>query len=327
MPKNKKQLSRLVKLVAELKENRYPSATRFAAKLCAEDINENNNTACTAKTIQRDIKVLKENFGAPIDYDYKQQGYYLTHHGWNFECPLFDERELLAAIFGARIAENILPSPIRDEVRKAVDNMLTENNPDFLDSAQIDSLIISSGLQVSIDPDIFNVVFEGWQKRLCIDIEYQDISGKKTRRTIEPHVLAYLDYSWLISGICRLRATKRTFAVHRILSARLTEEHFEPDRKLVDNVNKGLPFDVIPVTDIVLECDSSILHLVKGRPLHKDQTIEDEGNVFTLYVPSMTDFELIHWIVQQKGKAKLLRPAEFKTIIADTARTIMNLHQ
>ena len=46
MPENKKQLMRLIKLVAELKENRYPNRHSFAEKRRKSDIDGNMNVSC-----------------------------------------------------------------------------------------------------------------------------------------------------------------------------------------------------------------------------------------------------------------------------------------
>lgn len=324
MPKNKDQIRRLVRICAELKKNKSFNAKSFAR----EWAKDNNDSSCCGKTIQRDIETLKREHDIPIRYNREEKKYYTPHNVWKFECPIWEDNELLAAILGAKIAEGILPSPLRENIRDAVNILLTENNPDFLDTAQIDSLIISSGLQVTIDPEIFKVIFDAWSKRLCVEITYTDKAGKTSNRLIEPHVLAYLEYSWLISGVCRLRDERRTFAVHRISNAVLTEESFEPDMKLIEEVKNGLPFAVTPIKDIKIQCDDSILHLVKGRPLHKDQKItENKDASFTISVPSMTDFELLKWIFENNGKAKLLEPLTFKKRIAQTAKTILDSHQ
>lgn len=41
MPLSKKQLIRLVRLVAQLKENRYPNCSRFAEEMRKADLGEN----------------------------------------------------------------------------------------------------------------------------------------------------------------------------------------------------------------------------------------------------------------------------------------------
>lgn len=143
MPINKKQLLRLIKLVSALKENRYPNTITFAKKLHNDDIDNNKNISCTSKTIQRDIKTLKEDFNAPIGFDYERKGYYLTHHGWDFYCPILQDEDMLASVLGAKIAEDIMPEPIKGNIRTAVEAKESNNNPDFMDTAFIKTSLLS----------------------------------------------------------------------------------------------------------------------------------------------------------------------------------------
>ena len=110
MPIAKKQLLRLIRLVAQLKENRYPNCSSFASDMRKADLDENLNVACTPKPVFRDIQTLKNDFDAPIAFDKTRNGYYLSKRDWNFSCPqTFEESEMLAAVLGARIAEHIFP--------------------------------------------------------------------------------------------------------------------------------------------------------------------------------------------------------------------------
>jgi len=172
MNTSKAQLHRLIRLVGELKQNRYPNCTSFAKKLREADIDENLNLSCSAKTIQRDIKLLKEEHNAPIEYDSEHKGYYLKHHGWNFSAPLLNEDFLLSSILGAKVAEDIIPEPLKSQIREAVDAELSVNNPDFLDTALIETFIIASGVKVVIDPKVFKTLFMGWQLRNSVKIKY-----------------------------------------------------------------------------------------------------------------------------------------------------------
>ena len=138
MPMGKKQLLRLIRLVAQLKENRYPNCSSFASDMRKADLDENLNVSCTPKTIFRDIQTLKTDFDAPIEFDKTRNGYYLTKRNWSFSCPQnYDDSEMLAAVLGARIAEHIFPQVMQKQIRNAVDNLLTRNNPDFLDKTQM----------------------------------------------------------------------------------------------------------------------------------------------------------------------------------------------
>ena len=216
MPVNKKQLMRLVRLVAQLKENRYPNCESFAAAMREADLSENLNLACSAKTIYRDIQTLKTDFGAPIKFDSARNGYYLSHHGWTFSCPDIDENEMIAAILGARIAEHIFPSPLKQEVRDAVDNLLTANNPDFLDHTQMDSLIVIPSNRTEIEAKVFIPLFHAWQNHEICRITYQSSHRDLTERKFEPHALVFYDGVWYAKGFCHLKNDVRVLALSRM---------------------------------------------------------------------------------------------------------------
>ncbi|MFA6293998.1 MAG: WYL domain-containing protein, partial [Victivallales bacterium] len=313
MPSNKKQLQRLVKFVAMLKENRYPNCQSFVKELRKDDLYKNRNVICTTKTIQRDILTLKNDFDAPIGYDYEQKGYYLTSHGWDFLCPLFEEHEMLASVIGARIAEDIMPEPLRSQVRDAVDFQLTNNNPDFLDTAYVKSLMISPGLRVHIDKDIFNTVFEAWKTHRTLDVEYLDAGNRKSSRRLDPHVLAFRDGVWFTIGYCHLREERRTFAIHRIAEAEMTDKMFKPSAEIIDSVEKEGPFKYKNYQNVKLACDKSILKYVTEKPFHMDQKIEPmDKERFNVTIPTVPEYEIMIAVLNQAGLIKVLEPVSLR---------------
>lgn len=160
MPMQKSQLHRLMRIAALLKENRYPNSETLVKEFRRIAVEEELEIDCGKKTILRDMKVLEQEFGCPLAFDRARNGYYLKHHGWDFIAPaLLDENEMLAAVIGARIAEEIFPSPLKNKIRNAVDYLLQNNNPDFLDTANMESLSILSGLYANIEPEIFPNAF------------------------------------------------------------------------------------------------------------------------------------------------------------------------
>ncbi len=327
MPSNKKQLQRLVKFVAMLKENRYPNCQSFVKELRKDDLYKNRNVICTTKTIQRDILTLKNDFDAPIGYDYEQKGYYLTSHGWDFLCPLFEEHEMLASVIGARIAEDIMPEPLRSQVRDAVDFQLTNNNPDFLDTAYVKSLMISPGLRVHIDKDIFNTVFEAWKTHRTLDVEYLDAGNRKSSRRLDPHVLAFRDGVWFTIGYCHLREERRTFAIHRIAEAEMTDKMFKPSAEIIDSVEKEGPFKYKNYQNVKLACDKSILKYVTEKPFHMDQKIEPmDKERFSVTVPTVPEYEIMIAVLNQAGLIKVLEPVSLRNQVRKLAETILKSH-
>ena len=68
-------------------------------------------------------------------YDRRNKGYYLKHHGWDFNCPAdLSESALLALIIGAKIAEDVIPEPLKGKIKIAVDEILENKRVRHIDS-------------------------------------------------------------------------------------------------------------------------------------------------------------------------------------------------
>ncbi|MFA6294159.1 MAG: WYL domain-containing protein [Victivallales bacterium] len=328
MPVNKKQLLRLVKLVSELRENRYPNCQSFADKLLKSDLFENANVACTAKTIQRDIKTLKDDFGADIEFDYQNNGFYLADRGWNFFCPTLQDEEMMASVFGAKVAEDIFPEPVKSQIRKAVDTQLAGNTSDFLDTAFIKTLIVASGVKVEIDPKIFRTVFDAWQKRKAIDIKYRAPDGTMSERRIEPHVLTYLNESWYIKGFCLKANAPRLFAVHRIQSVKITDKTFEPDKKIINSVIDGDVYGYDKIKDVDIWLSPEAVNYAKERKRRKGETLSlNKNGSAVLHYAEAAPYEIIKWVMSECGKAKVLKPADLAKEIARAAEAVAEMHR
>ena len=328
MAVGRKQLVRLIRLVAQLKENRYPNCSSFAAELRQLDLEENLNVACTAKTVARDIAILKRDFDAPIAFDASQNGYYLTDHDWTFSCPqIFDETCMLSAVLGARVAEHIFPQPLKQQIRDAVDYLLTNNNPSFLDTTQVDSLVVIPSNRAPIDANVFMPLFQAWQRHEICRISYTDSRGNDTERNFEPHALIFYDGVWYAKGFCHKRKEMRTLALPRMKSVVLSGINFTPDLKIISTANEEGLFDHEMVADVVVRCDDYLAKIIQMRPLHIEQKVvplEDGG--CEIHVEEMTKFHLITWVMHQCGRAEILKPNSLRKQIADFGKEIIKKH-
>ncbi len=325
---NKKQLYRLVKFVGELKENRYPNCKSFSDEMRKTDIEGNINISCSAKTIQRDIKLLKDYFKAPIAFSTELNGFYLTSHGWNFNPPIYSEEELLASVFGAKLAEDILPEPLKSEIRRAVDMQLTDNNPDFLDTATISTFIAASGVKVKIDPIVFGKLFKAWQHHKSVKILYKGHEDEKEHeRQIDPYIITYYNSAWYIKAFCHLRNGIRIFAIHRIKQVEILDETFEVPTEILKTPFKGEPFEFNEVKDIEIWCSPEIAGYVLERSEVYDQTYKmNEDGSLNLYIKSAPSRSIIKWILSEGGNTRLIKPKELAEEIRKQADTVRVFH-
>lgn len=327
MPVNKKQLFRLVRLVAQLKENRYPNSMRFAEEMRNVFWADGLNHGCSDKTIRRDIQTLKTEFNAPIKFDVAKNGFYLTRHDWTFNCPMFEDNEMLAAVLGARVAEYIFPSPMKEQIRGTVDHLLTCNNPVFLKNAKIDSLVIIPSNRAQIDADVFVPLFYAWQNQRICHIVYQDSKGKESERDFEPHSLVFFDGVWYTKGFCRVKKEPRTFAVRRIKSVITTGESFIPDSKIIKSATEEEIFDNEVVENVVVNCDEYLASLVQTHPLHPEQEVRPlPGGSCELHIKSIARYRLLTWVMHQCGRAEIVSPRELRKSVLELASAVTKKH-
>ena len=326
MPMQKSQFQRLKRIAVELKENRYPNSEKLVAEFRRIAVEEDIPIDCVKKTILRDMNVLKNEFGCPLAFDRARNGYYLKHHGWEFIAPAeLDENEMLAAVIGARITEDIFPAPLKNKIRNAVDFLINNNNDtfDFLDTANIGSLSILSGLYVQMEPAVFLTVFEGWQKHNCIRITYADYKGDTTERLIEPHTLVFYNNSWYTKGFCRLKNEPRTFALHRIRTAVGVKIPFTPSRAIIDSVNPDDFLGFQKIRDVKLKVTGTALDNLKASPLHSRQVIHSDG---TADIPAVTKEVLFPFVLSQLGRVELLEPAALRAELKATLAKMLDVY-
>ena len=187
------QLHRLARLASLLKRNGYHSPADILEEYYSLEHVDGlvpHDRYCI-RTVFRDVQILKEEFHCPLAYDRRNKGYYLKHHGWDFNCPAdLSESALLALIIGAKIAEDVIPEPLKGKIKIAVDEILKGNNPDFLDTTLVNSLLVFAESGATDISAIFPVVFEAWQQHRYLKILYDDKQGNPpTERIIAPHVL------------------------------------------------------------------------------------------------------------------------------------------
>ena len=94
-PENRKttmsriQLHRLARLASLLKRNGYHSPADILEEYYSLEHVDGlvpHDRYCI-RTVFRDVQILKEEFHCPLAYDRRNKGYYLKHHGWDFNCP------------------------------------------------------------------------------------------------------------------------------------------------------------------------------------------------------------------------------------------------
>ena len=323
MPLNKNQVKRFIKLIAEMKGNKYPNTRNFAEMLREAALYGNESIGCTPKTIQRDISILKTDFNAPIKFDASMNGYYLTRKTWNLYCPVLQDEVVLASVLGSKLAADLMPEPVKSTITGAVEEQLTTNGPDFMDTMYISSLIAASGVKVHIDPAVFAAVFDAWQKHEALDIEYATRDGEISERRIEPHVLTYYNSAWYIKGFCLKQNDVRVFAIHRIRNAEPCDKYFEPDPLIIKEAENGKIFQYDTIKNIEIHCSKAIAGYVREQhDFHNEDVAENDDGSVSVFIKEAPEHDILKWVLSEGGAAKVVKPKSLAKKIVQAAEKV-----
>lgn len=323
------KMTRLMKLVALLRKNSYPNHRILQSKLRALDAT--SMYSVSQKTVQRDVKYLRDVYNAPIAFDNGKRGYYLTDLNWKFEVPQLDEDETKAVTLGARLAETIMPQPIAGEIQSAAETLLC-NNLSGLEPNTVLISLVAQGARIPVKPEIFREVFEAWQTRRGLTVKYKKgMTGKVLDYLLEPQVLSFYDGLWYLKAVIitqdgetlpEQKPTIRTLALHRFQFAAIYPGSFEPDMRLIEEVNDGKLFNFPTIDEVVLRfTDYAIPY---ARENYESVLIDEQldGSLLvTIY--DAIDFKIVNLVLNEGGAVQVISPPELAEKVIEQAKRVI----
>ena len=310
---SRKQLHRMAAIVAMLKEKDLVKMQEIRKRLDRTEFELGAYMGCVNRTIQRDIRVLKDEYFAPIEYDRHEAAYRLTDPKWTFQVPaLLNPDQLLAVVIGGKLSQDIFPEEISRRVTSAVDEIIRYNESSELTGDLLKSLKILTGDNSKTREEVFKMVFDAWSKRRVLTISYTDLNGNSTVRDIEPHALVFYDMRWSIKGLCRLRGEWRTFHLAQIQAAAILDETFAPATDTIENITSDTFWNYKSISDISIRLNDAGRMYAIANPLHSGQNfVQDEDGSYLMTVPAAPLERLVPWILNQQGNASPETPSSF----------------
>lgn len=321
------KMTRLMKLVSMLRQNKYPNHRTLRRALKMLD------TTClyslSQKTVQRDVQYLRDTYKAPIEFDNGKRGYYLTDQNWKFEVPQLDADEMRAVTLGARLAETIMPQPVAGEIQSAADTLLCDNDSGLDPNAALIALV-AKGARIPVNPAIFREVFEAWQIHRGLSVKYtKSMTGRMVEYLLEPHVLAFFDGLWYVKaiivtqdGVTLPERTIRTLALNRFQFAALYPGRFEPDKRLIDEVNDGKLFNFPTIDEVVLRfTDYAIPYARENYAPELIDERPDGSLLVTIY--DAIDFKIVNLVLNEGGAVQVVSPKDLAEKVVEQAKKVI----
>ena len=330
MPANKNQIRRIQTILKMMRQNRYPNYTSFVKEMKMQDIA--GAYKLSSKTFQRDIADLRDEYGAPVHYDASRKGFYLSNIDWYNEDLMVEPFEMKAALLGERVASNILPEPLRNEMNKAISALLMKNENGMAENAELESFqVLCPEHLPQIPPEIFLTCYNAWEQRKLLKLHYCSFKNRRSEKVFEPHIFAWNGGCWYLKGKL-LRNNDRRYdeppvqvlAVHRIQQAEMLNSLFWSAPEILKSVKSDGLFGYNKIPETVIEFFAPFDKPMEEKYLNTPDAIQKRTeNSVLVKLPDLTEYEVAQLVMSVCGEAKIYAPEELRAYIQEIAEKIV----
>ena len=206
---------RLLDLIQVLRRYRYPvSGARLAGEV-----------GISLRTLYRDIETLRSQ-GAVIDGE-PGVGYIMAP-GFMLPPLMFSEEEIEALVLGARWVSQRADKPLGQAATDALAKIAVVLPKDLKEKLDTSSLFVG--------PDEFGdkadttMIRNAIRREHKLSIQYVDLTGRESLRTIWPIALAFFERVRIIAAWCEKRKDYRHFRTDGIIKLEVIEEQYSRRR-------------------------------------------------------------------------------------------------
>jgi predicted DNA-binding transcriptional regulator YafY len=277
-------------------------------------------------TLKRDLEYLRDQLGAPIEYDRFANGYRLgaEARGQKHELPglWFSERELYSLLMAHQLlteldSEGVISrhlQPLLDRIHQ----MLGTGEVEARELLKRVKIIGSAKRPVS--SQFFELVGEALLKRRRIRMRYLTRGrGEVGEREVSPQRLVHYRNTWYLDAWCHSRERLLRFALDAVEdAARLETRAREMSLKQVEaemDAGYGIYAGQRP-TWATLVFSAQAAQWVSREAWHPKQVTRwlDDGN-FEMKLPYVSETELVMDVLRHGGQVRVAEPASlFATV-------------
>ncbi len=317
MTRTKPQFVRLMELDRQIRDGKHPNCLTFSREY-----------EVSQKTVQRDIDYLRNQLGAPIEYDRLKKGYFYTDPTWFLPSLSLSEGDLFALLVASRALEAYRGTPVAKELER-IFARITGLLPDTL---SIRPELVFSRFSFTqppskpLDEKVWICLVRGLLTQKRIRMKYRSFKAPKAReRLFSPYHVANLQGEWYAFGTADDDSEVRQYSMARIKEPVLTEKPFELPDDFDPEKLLGKAFGRMAVGEklyrIRLLFDKEVADWVTERQWHPRQKIirRRTGDV-ELAFEAYGLMEVLRWVLAWGGDVQVLEPAPLRKMVADEAR-------
>jgi len=300
-------LTRLLRIHYAISTGRYPSLAQLAEGCGGHE-----------RTVKRDLRLLREELGAPLSYSRERRGYHYTRPFSLAPTP-FEERELLALSLAVEVAGGFRNTPFKTAVRQALEKLrLMMAGPEqfaFDDANAAITYIPDPAAPERLETVLrFNELWGAWHEHRQVRLRYRAMSsGKEAVRVVDPYQFYLYGGMWYVHGFCHLRQAERDFAINRVQSVEVLSRTFTPPDPEALRKRLAERFTIVEgeAADVRVWFDAAVAPRIRERVWHPTQQLTDGADgscTLAMRVKGLVSVK--RWVLSYGRHAVPLAPAE-----------------
>ena len=209
-------LSYIMKIDQSIINGEYPNVSK---------LNKKYGWHFSRSTIGRYIEILKNDYDAPIDYDFQKNGYYYTDPTFYLQRVMLNEGELLTLSTILPLLEQYKNTPLEESYRNLM-NKLIKMLPQNI---TVDSALINNEVHFISDPitkleeGVFENILKATKLHCTLQMEYKTAQNTDyEERLFDPYHMICQKGSWYLLGYSHHTQAIRLYAMPRIKNCKVS---------------------------------------------------------------------------------------------------------
>ncbi|MBM4025712.1 MAG: WYL domain-containing protein [Planctomycetes bacterium] len=310
----KTTMARVKALDELIRGRKYPNRKSFAT---AWEVCE--------KTVQRDIDFIREQLGAPIEFDRERNGYYYTDETWFLPSVALTEGELFSLLIARQAIEQYRGTPLAADLDRIYAKIAGSMNDIIAHDASLLSPLVSFAAPpaMPVNEAVWNAVLRGARDRRAVRIRYAKPHADPIRREIHPLAIVNLQGEWYVLASSSKSTEVKQYAMGRIEEGRVTRvpfarpQDFDARRWLDQSFGRfASPADM---QEVRIRFDAEIEPWIIQRTWHRQQRFSrnaGDGSIELTFPASASGprpfLSIISWVLSFGSHATVLAPQSLR---------------
>jgi predicted DNA-binding transcriptional regulator YafY len=307
---------------------------RIRAGRCGSAADIAKEFEVSARTIQRDLDLLRDRMGAPLEFDRAKQRWIYTDKSYALPAIQMTEGELVAILLAERLIRQYRGAPFEQRLRSAFDKIV-QTLPEQVSvdlSALSDAYSFEIGPVSEIDARVFDALSKAASNHRRLELTYFTQSrGEENVRRIDPYHIHNYRGDWYVIAFDHLRHKVLDFRLDRIRSFRETGDRFTVAAGFDINAYLSEGFTMVrgeKKYTIELEFDAYQARWMRERqqwhPTEEREELPDGRLLLRMRLGGLD--AVVRFVLQYGGHVVVRKPARLRRMIQQEILKLSELY-